>query len=63
LHPAWQLPRDVVLFLLVMELLASYDGRDRAPRSLSSPRGRDAHSPRRVVHTARGSLSGRRPRG
>jgi hypothetical protein len=63
LHPAWQLPRDVVLFLLVMELLASYDGRDRPARSVPQPCGKDVRRPRRVVRTARGSLSGRRPRG
>jgi hypothetical protein len=61
LNPTWQLPRDVVLFLLVMELLASYDGRGRPERALGRPR--DAPPPRGKLRPSRGALCGRRPRG
>lgn len=60
---AWRLPRDVVLFLLVMELLASYDGRQRPERSGPRPPRSDAPATRRTARATRGSLCGRRPRG
>ena len=61
LHPVWQLPRDVVFFLLVVELLVSAEGRGRPERSIG--RARSAVVPSRTHRPARGSLAGRRPRG
>jgi hypothetical protein len=55
------MPSEVLLVLILAELLAASEGWDRAPRS--APRPRSAPPPRRPARTARGALSGRRPRG
>ncbi|HEX8205705.1 MAG TPA: hypothetical protein VF587_06585 [Solirubrobacteraceae bacterium] len=58
---AWLLPREVVLYLLLAELIASYEGRGRPTGK--SPRPAAAPAPRHPVRAGHTALCGRRPRG
>ena len=58
LHPVWQLPRDVVLFLLLAELLVSAEGRGRPSARSAGPRS--ATVPCRT-HPPRARLARRPP--
>lgn len=60
----WRLDPNLIMLLLLAEMLAAAEGRGTAPRVAGRP-GRDAgaSTPRRKPQLARGTLSGRRPRG
>jgi hypothetical protein len=58
---SWLLPREVVLFVLLAELIASYEGRGRPVRDARRPAA--VPPPRRPVRAGRTALCGRRPRG
>jgi hypothetical protein len=61
LRPVWKLPSELVFLLILAELMASAEGERIPPRATGRPQR--ATRPRKVARPARGSLSGRRPRG